>query len=189
MTDVMDRASVKTYKQFIGGEAVESASGETLDIENPANGQVIAKVPASAASARVTPGMPSLRSTASSVARARICGQSTTATRTSSSTARIRALTSARRAGSVTRSTSMRCQDSACARMSCSASPVRRPRPSRWAYSTGCTIMWIESPLAFSTIVSESTRNGMSSVMTSTTVRGQVQPSRSRSGLPTRTIG
>ena len=49
MTDVLDRPSVKTYKQLIGGEAVESASGETLDIENPANGQVIAKVPASAA--------------------------------------------------------------------------------------------------------------------------------------------
>ena len=49
MTDVMDRPSVKTYKQSIGGKAVDSASGETLDIENPANGQVIAKVPASAA--------------------------------------------------------------------------------------------------------------------------------------------
>ena len=47
MTDVMER--VKTYRQFIGGEFVESASGETLDIENPANGQVIAKVPASSA--------------------------------------------------------------------------------------------------------------------------------------------
>ena len=46
MTDVIDR--VKTYQQFIGGEFVDSASGETLDIENPANGQVIAKVPASA---------------------------------------------------------------------------------------------------------------------------------------------
>ena len=49
VTDVMDRTSVKTYKQLIGGEAVDSASGETLDIENPANGQVIAKVPASSA--------------------------------------------------------------------------------------------------------------------------------------------
>ena len=45
MTDVMER--VKTYRQFIGGEFVESASGETLEIENPANGQVIATVPAS----------------------------------------------------------------------------------------------------------------------------------------------
>ena len=49
MTDVMDRPSVKTYKQLIGGASVDSASGETLDIENPANGQVIAKVPASSA--------------------------------------------------------------------------------------------------------------------------------------------
>jgi 1-pyrroline dehydrogenase len=40
---------VKTYQQFIGGEFVDSASGETLDVENPANGQVIAKVPASSA--------------------------------------------------------------------------------------------------------------------------------------------
>ena len=45
MTDVIDR--VKTYQQFIGGQFVDSASGETLDVENPANGQVIAKVPAS----------------------------------------------------------------------------------------------------------------------------------------------
>ena len=46
MTDVIDR--VKTYQQFIGGEFVDSASRETLDVENPATGQVIAKVPASA---------------------------------------------------------------------------------------------------------------------------------------------
>jgi len=47
VTDVIER--VKTYQQFIGGEFVDAASGETLDIENPANGQVIAKVPASSA--------------------------------------------------------------------------------------------------------------------------------------------
>jgi 1-pyrroline dehydrogenase len=47
MTDVMDRPSVKTYRQLIGGQSVEAASGETLDVENPANGQVIAKVPSS----------------------------------------------------------------------------------------------------------------------------------------------
>ena len=45
MTDVIDR--VKTYKQFIGGDFVDSASGETIDVENPANGQVIARVPGS----------------------------------------------------------------------------------------------------------------------------------------------
>ena len=45
MTDVIDR--VKTYQQFIGGEFVDAASGEALDVENPATGQVIARVPAS----------------------------------------------------------------------------------------------------------------------------------------------
>jgi 1-pyrroline dehydrogenase len=47
MTDVIER--VKTYQQFIGGEWVDSASGETLAVENPANGQVIANVQASSA--------------------------------------------------------------------------------------------------------------------------------------------
>ena len=47
MTDVAER--VKTYQQFIGGEWVDSASGQTLDVENPADGQVIAKVQASSA--------------------------------------------------------------------------------------------------------------------------------------------
>jgi 1-pyrroline dehydrogenase len=47
MTDVLER--VKTYQQFIGGEWVDSASGATLDVENPADGVVIAKVPSSGA--------------------------------------------------------------------------------------------------------------------------------------------
>ncbi len=45
MTDVMDR--VKTYQQLIGGEFVNSAAGRTLDVINPANDEVIARVPAS----------------------------------------------------------------------------------------------------------------------------------------------
>jgi len=45
VTDLMER--VKTLQQFIGGEWVDSASGKTLEVENPANGQVIASVPAS----------------------------------------------------------------------------------------------------------------------------------------------
>ena len=45
MTDVLER--VKTYQQFIGGEWVDSASGETLEVENPADGKVIARVQAS----------------------------------------------------------------------------------------------------------------------------------------------
>jgi 1-pyrroline dehydrogenase len=38
---------VKTYQQFIGGQFVDAAAGETLDVFNPANAEVIAKVPAS----------------------------------------------------------------------------------------------------------------------------------------------
>ncbi len=37
--------SVTQQKQFIGGEFVESASGETMEILNPATGEVIAEVP------------------------------------------------------------------------------------------------------------------------------------------------
>jgi len=47
VTDVIER--VKTYQQFIGGKWVDSATGETLAVENPANGQVIANVQASGA--------------------------------------------------------------------------------------------------------------------------------------------
>ncbi|HEX5589376.1 MAG TPA: gamma-aminobutyraldehyde dehydrogenase [Candidatus Limnocylindrales bacterium] len=45
MTEVMDK--VQTLQQFINGEWVDSASGRTLAVENPANGKVIANVPAS----------------------------------------------------------------------------------------------------------------------------------------------
>ncbi|HEU5225932.1 MAG TPA: aminobutyraldehyde dehydrogenase [Actinomycetota bacterium] len=45
MTDVAER--VTTYKQFIGGDFVEAADGRTAEVINPANDQVIAKVPAS----------------------------------------------------------------------------------------------------------------------------------------------
>jgi betaine-aldehyde dehydrogenase len=34
-----------TYKNFIGGEWVDSASGETMEVLNPATGEVIAEVP------------------------------------------------------------------------------------------------------------------------------------------------
>ena len=47
MTDTLPR--VKTYQQFIDGAWVDSASGQTLAVENPANGQVIAQVQASGA--------------------------------------------------------------------------------------------------------------------------------------------
>jgi 1-pyrroline dehydrogenase len=46
VTETLER--VRTYQQFIGGEFVDAVSGETLDVENPATGEVIARVPASA---------------------------------------------------------------------------------------------------------------------------------------------
>jgi aminobutyraldehyde dehydrogenase len=45
MTDTLER--VKTYQQLIGGKWVEAASGESLEVINPANDQVIANVPKS----------------------------------------------------------------------------------------------------------------------------------------------
>ncbi len=39
---------VETYQQFIGGDFVDSASGQTLDVRNPARDELIARVPASA---------------------------------------------------------------------------------------------------------------------------------------------
>ncbi len=41
--------SVTQHKQFIGGEWVESASGETMEVLNPATGEAIAEVPRSTA--------------------------------------------------------------------------------------------------------------------------------------------
>jgi 1-pyrroline dehydrogenase len=45
MTEVMDK--VQTHQQFINGRWVDSAGGRTLAVENPADGTVIANVPAS----------------------------------------------------------------------------------------------------------------------------------------------
>jgi betaine-aldehyde dehydrogenase len=45
MTGTLEQ--VKSYQQFIGGERVDAASGDTLTVENPANEQVVARVPAS----------------------------------------------------------------------------------------------------------------------------------------------
>jgi 1-pyrroline dehydrogenase len=41
--------SVSQHKQFIGGEWVESSSGETMEVLNPATGEVIAEVPRASA--------------------------------------------------------------------------------------------------------------------------------------------
>ncbi len=45
MTDTL--SAVETRQQLIGGAWVDAASGETIDVENPANGRVIARVPKS----------------------------------------------------------------------------------------------------------------------------------------------
>ena len=45
MTELLEKTT--TYQQFIGGEWVDSADGQTLAVENPANGEVIAHVQAS----------------------------------------------------------------------------------------------------------------------------------------------
>jgi 1-pyrroline dehydrogenase len=42
-------ARARTYQQFINGEWVDAASGETLDVVNPANDEVVARVPKSGA--------------------------------------------------------------------------------------------------------------------------------------------
>lgn len=47
MTETLEQA--KTYQQLIGGAWVDAASGETMDVVNPANDQVIARVPRSGA--------------------------------------------------------------------------------------------------------------------------------------------
>ena len=39
MTDTL--VPVKAYQQFIGGQWVDAASGQTLDVENPATGEVV----------------------------------------------------------------------------------------------------------------------------------------------------
>jgi 1-pyrroline dehydrogenase len=44
---VTEVASPTTYQQFIDGQWVDAASGETHDVHNPANGELIARVPAS----------------------------------------------------------------------------------------------------------------------------------------------
>ncbi len=45
--EVPGTVTVKTYQQFIGGRWVDAASGETLEVENPASGVQVATVPAS----------------------------------------------------------------------------------------------------------------------------------------------
>ena len=42
-------ATVTEYKNFVGGEWVDSVSGETMEVLNPATGEVVAEVPRCAA--------------------------------------------------------------------------------------------------------------------------------------------
>ena len=37
--------SITRYKNFVGGKLVDSASGETMEVLNPATGETIAEVP------------------------------------------------------------------------------------------------------------------------------------------------
>ena len=37
--------SITQYKNFVGGEWVDAASGETMEVLNPSTGEVIAEVP------------------------------------------------------------------------------------------------------------------------------------------------
>src|SRR4051794_22739769 len=49
VTETLERTAAKRYQQFINGQWVDSSAGETLDVINPANDEVVAIVPASAA--------------------------------------------------------------------------------------------------------------------------------------------
>jgi len=46
VTEILEQ--VRTYQQFIGGKWVDSAAGQTLEVINPADDSVVARVPASA---------------------------------------------------------------------------------------------------------------------------------------------
>src|ERR671929_1122292 len=41
--------TVSSYKNFVGGDWVDSASGETMEVLNPSTGEVIAEVPRASA--------------------------------------------------------------------------------------------------------------------------------------------
>ena len=57
--------SITQYKNFVGGEWVDAASGETMEVLNPATGEVIAEVPRGStprtSSGRSTPRAKALR--------------------------------------------------------------------------------------------------------------------------------
>ncbi len=125
-----------------------------------------------------------------SATRTRISGQSSTATRTSASTCSIRLRISRPRLAMSTARISICMADSRDAFSGASSGgwiAVIRP----FAVRTTATIGWMTrrgaSPIPFSASVTESTRKGMSSLTISTTVAGESQPSRARTGLTSRT--
>ena len=138
-----------------------------------------------------TGGVPS-SSAAMTRHRLRIFGQSSTAWRTSSRTARIIRSSSRRRSSSPSRSMDSSIHDSA----QLADGPARNPLgvalghrlelADRVAHDDSCgwTMRWMSMPSWTSAPVTESTRNGMSSVTTwITMVRGLDQPSDSVLGL------
>jgi hypothetical protein len=71
---------------------------------------------------------------------------------------------------------------------SAASTAVNSPSLSRRTRMTGWICKWMPAPWALSSIVVESTRNGMSSPTSSTTVCEDRHPCCSNSGLKTRTL-
>ncbi len=127
------------------------------------------------------------RSSAISSILLRIASQSLTAARTSPSTLWI-ACSIAGISACVWITTSRCISDSLPAPSPASApSATGLPALSRFTGTTGCPSTCTPMPCSASAMVTESTRNGMSSLATWITVCGDSQPSRSRPGLKMRT--
>ena len=140
---------------------------------------------ASAASSAGTDGGGAAASSSAMEEAVRVIrGQSSTVSRTSRSTRASAASIAARSAASVSRSISMCIHDSTTAsggtsRSSSRPRPTsssRRPSRSRRTTNCGCTTRCTPRPSVDSSAVRESTRKGMSSVTTCTTVWGQPHP-------------
>ena len=61
--------AVTHHKMFIGGEFVDSSSGETMEVLNPATGEVIAEVPRGTPRTSSAPSRPRRRRGASGGSR------------------------------------------------------------------------------------------------------------------------
>ncbi len=121
------------------------------------------------------------------ISLARIFLWSAQASRTSASTRATSAASASRRSGSMTRSTSAWMKDSRWASAAPSgAMPVSVPCSSRCTATIGWTMRCSVRPCRLTSIETESTRNGMSSLTISMTVCVDCQPSPAE-GLNTRT--